>query len=96
MPGLVPGIHDLWTGEQLVDGRDIGERSDAVLRTAVPGDDAESAVVELVSRGSIPLGERHADRPPTLNYSQFAISPFVNRRMTHHNRQALSSKFRFQ
>ena len=40
MPGLVPGIHVL-LGTTLpdVDGRDIGERSDAVLRTAKPGHD---------------------------------------------------------
>jgi len=34
MPGLVRGIHALAT-EEGVDGRDIGERSDAVLRTAM-------------------------------------------------------------
>ena len=38
MPGLVPGIHVL-APKQGVDGRDIGERSDAVLRTAMPGHD---------------------------------------------------------
>jgi hypothetical protein len=39
MPGLVvPGIHVLAT-KQGVDGRDIGERSDAVLRTAMPSHD---------------------------------------------------------
>jgi len=40
MPGLVPGIHVLnWSVSKDVDGRDIGERSDAVLRTAMPGHD---------------------------------------------------------
>jgi hypothetical protein len=40
MSGLVPGIHVfLLTRKQGVDGRDIGERSDAVLRTAMPGHD---------------------------------------------------------
>jgi hypothetical protein len=40
MPGLVPGIHILGEcGEKDVDGRDIGERSGAVLRTAIPGHD---------------------------------------------------------
>jgi hypothetical protein len=38
MPGFVPGIHVLNSHEG-VDGRDIGERSDAVLRTALPGHD---------------------------------------------------------
>jgi len=38
MPGLVPGIHD-FDIEEDVDGRDVGERSDAVLRTAMPGHD---------------------------------------------------------
>jgi hypothetical protein len=42
MPGLVPGIHVLlapWI--KGVDGWDIGERSDAVLRTAMPGHDGK-------------------------------------------------------
>ncbi len=38
MPGLVPGIHVL-AAKQDVDGRVIGERSDAVLWTATPGHD---------------------------------------------------------
>jgi len=38
MPGPVPGIHAL-AKKQDVDGRGIGERSDAVLRTAMPGHD---------------------------------------------------------
>jgi len=37
MPGLVPGIYVLYLAEQwAVDGRDIGERSDAVLWTTSP------------------------------------------------------------
>ena len=40
MPGLVPGIHvSRNSSEQDVDGRDIGEQSDAVLRPAMPGHD---------------------------------------------------------
>jgi hypothetical protein len=39
MPGLVPGIPVFSEQDQDVDGRDIGERSDAVLRTAMPGHD---------------------------------------------------------
>src|SRR6478752_596783 len=40
MPGLVPGIHAFIAGyNKGVDGRDTGERSDAVLRTAMPGHD---------------------------------------------------------
>jgi hypothetical protein len=35
MPGHVPGIHALFVKD--VDGRDIGEQSDAVLRTTIPG-----------------------------------------------------------
>jgi hypothetical protein len=40
MAGLVPAIHvfDLMTPKD-VDARDIGERSDAVLRTAMRGHD---------------------------------------------------------
>jgi hypothetical protein len=41
MPGLVPGIRIFAYGVKDVDGRDIGERSDAVLRTAMPGHDDE-------------------------------------------------------
>jgi hypothetical protein len=36
------GIHVFLRRKQDVDGRDIGERSDAVLRTAMPGHDVES------------------------------------------------------
>jgi hypothetical protein len=43
MPALVAGIHAL-TAKEGVDGRDIGERSDAVLRTAKPGHDVERLV----------------------------------------------------
>jgi hypothetical protein len=42
MPALVAGIRVSLGFCQDVEGRDIGERSDAVLRTAMPGhDDAE-------------------------------------------------------
>jgi hypothetical protein len=42
MPGLVPGIHTfLACGDKDVDGPDIGEQSDAVLRTAMPGHDVK-------------------------------------------------------
>jgi hypothetical protein len=46
MPALVAGIHVLATKEG-VDGRDIGERSDVVLRTAMPGHDVERPVIQL-------------------------------------------------
>jgi len=41
MPALPPGIHVLaaFSGLEDLDGRDIGGRSDAVLRTAMPGHD---------------------------------------------------------
>ena len=39
MPALVAGIHALLGDKEGVDGRDIGERSDAVLLTAKPGHD---------------------------------------------------------
>jgi hypothetical protein len=41
MPGLVPGIHVFIVSRysKAVDGRVIGERSDAVLQTAMPGHD---------------------------------------------------------
>jgi len=42
MPGLVPGIHVLLVAfKKDVDARDIGERSDAVLQTAMRGHDGE-------------------------------------------------------
>jgi hypothetical protein len=41
MPALVAGIHVLATSHhEDVDGRDIGERSDALLRAVKPGHDA--------------------------------------------------------
>jgi hypothetical protein len=45
MAGLVPAIHVLRAAfKKDVDARDIGERSDAVLRTAMRGhDDREDA-----------------------------------------------------
>jgi hypothetical protein len=43
MRGLV-GTHVFGVARKVVDGRDIGERTDAVLRTAMPGhDDAKEA-----------------------------------------------------
>ena len=36
MPGLVPGIHALLTLRTMTVDAGIGERSDAVLRTACP------------------------------------------------------------
>src|SRR5262249_26070005 len=39
MPALVAGIPIIWHGVPCPDGRDIGERSDVVLRTAMPGHD---------------------------------------------------------
>jgi hypothetical protein len=39
MAGLDPAIHAFLVAKQGVDARDIGERSDAVLRTAMRGHD---------------------------------------------------------
>ena len=39
MAGLVPAIHAFVTRKKRVDAQDIGERSDAVLRAAMPGRD---------------------------------------------------------
>jgi hypothetical protein len=39
MAGLVPAIRVFLASKQGVDARDIGERSDAVLRTAMPAHD---------------------------------------------------------
>jgi len=39
MAGLVPAIHVLTARHKDVDARHIGERSDAVLRTAMAGHD---------------------------------------------------------
>jgi hypothetical protein len=40
MAGLVPADHGfIFVNQQAVDARDIGERSDAVLRPASPGHD---------------------------------------------------------
>src|SRR5712671_7848789 len=44
MAGLVPAIHAfVLAAHKDVDARDIGERSDAVLRTAMPGHDGSSS-----------------------------------------------------
>jgi hypothetical protein len=49
MAGLVPAIHVLAIPQKkYVDARDMGERSDAVLRTAMRGHDAADA--SLVAR----------------------------------------------
>jgi len=45
MPALVAGIHALAPKEG-VDGRNIGERSDAVLRTAMSGHDERWVLAE--------------------------------------------------
>jgi hypothetical protein len=43
MPGFMPGIHVLLAStKEDVDGRIIGERSDAVLRTSMSGHDEEN------------------------------------------------------
>jgi hypothetical protein len=48
MRGLDPRIHVFLSAQQDADGRVIGERSDAVLRTAMPGhDDGESIGAEF-------------------------------------------------
>jgi hypothetical protein len=39
MAGPVPAIDAFSVGKEDVDARDIGEQSDAVLRTAMPGHD---------------------------------------------------------
>ena len=61
MPGLVPGIHVLAV-KKGVDGRDIGERSDAVLRTAMPGHDGRgdsSRPIIGLESGTEESGDRH-------------------------------------
>src|SRR3981081_2615179 len=58
MPGLVPGIHVFTDRAEDVDGRDIGERSDAVLRTAMPGHDQSDRQKEF-SMSDIRVG--HAE-----------------------------------
>ena len=58
MPALVAGIHVflLRLGMKGVDGRDIGERSDAVLRTAMPGHDTSKGHIHTCSNGTAMLG----------------------------------------
>src|SRR6478735_6562274 len=49
MPGFMPGIHVLVRlRKEGVDGRDIGSRKHAVLRTAMPGHDGENVIVSLI------------------------------------------------
>jgi hypothetical protein len=56
MPALVAGIHVLnASNAKDVDGRDIGERSDAVLRTAMPGHDGSgNGGASNISREDVP------------------------------------------
>ena len=49
MRGLDPRIHVLLSTKKDVDGRDIGERSDAVLRTAMPGHDGVEGQIQNTS-----------------------------------------------
>jgi hypothetical protein len=53
MAGLVPAIHAFYTILilQVVDARDIGEQSDAVLRTAMPGQDQKKRRLSLRAFG---------------------------------------------
>ncbi len=70
MPGLVPGIH-VFIPPTDVDGRDIGERGDAILRTAMPGHDGDmTSFMDMAleearaagARGEVPVGCRHRAR----------------------------------
>src|SRR5215470_5706904 len=55
MAGLVPAIHAfLLSVGQDVDARDIGERSDAVLRTAMPGHDGRIPRPRMIPRYTRP------------------------------------------
>ena len=56
MPGLVPGIHvfALVGTHKHVDGRDIGVRKHAVLRTAMPGHDKLTVADAISQAASIP------------------------------------------
>jgi hypothetical protein len=66
MAGLDPAIHvfdfNNWQ-KQGVDHRGIGERSDAVLRTALPGDD-DRVFVQIQSTCETIDPERIAATPP--------------------------------
>ena len=62
MPGLEPGIHVL-AAKKNVDGRDIGERSDAVLRTTMHGhDDALALHGDLQAEAASHQGHDNDDR----------------------------------
>jgi hypothetical protein len=74
MAGFIPAIH-VWLflscKHQDVDARDTGERSDAVLRTAMPGHDGDSAgatsrysaqaALHLSTRQNKPARQTHID-----------------------------------
>src|SRR3981189_340218 len=88
MPGLVPGIHVfLNLRKRDVDGRDIGERSDAVLRTAMPGHDDVDATISTIrySLFAFPLNPTRSPPPPRQPFRLVADeSAEFGRRIGHH------------
>ena len=64
MAGFIPAIHVLKFSKKDVDARDIGEQSDAVLRTAMPGHDGRN--LRVLSSAS----------PHDPAFSAFSISTF--------------------
>ena len=83
MLGLVLGIHALFCDKKGMDGQDIGERSDAVLRTAMPGHDelkvSESGRGECSRLGTNEIAsDSHNFRSATS--STMWLSPFFRMR----------------
>ena len=93
MPGLVPGIHALATKEG-VDGRDIGERSDAVLRTAMPGHDVEKAEYDNCKKSSVRLDIRLGDDlAPDLDVVLVDFLQIVGRAGARHQKTAFKASW---
>src|SRR5262245_1374409 len=73
MPGLMPGIHVFLCGKEGVGGRDIGERSDAVLRTPMPGHDEGKSNTRLPS--GLEVGSSRIEQPCAATYTSHVRGP---------------------
>jgi hypothetical protein len=70
MPALVAGIHALAPKEG-VDGRNIGERSDAVLRTAMSGHDERWVLAERTREVfGVAVWRNEPEKSPELRFGE--------------------------
>jgi predicted dehydrogenase len=77
MAGLVPAIHAFLPLKQDVDARDIGEQSDAVLRTAMRGHDGSELDCNPMKQSNLGIAVVGAGRIGTLRARLAAKHPSV-------------------